>query len=62
LKTVLVTIPLTKFLRPINVLEEQTTEEETQEAEENQEQGSTTQTNTESSGTGQSSDLTEVSA
>ncbi|MFL0973695.1 hemagglutinin [Mycoplasmopsis synoviae] len=62
LNTVLVRIPLTKFVRPISVLEEQTTEEETQEGQENQEQGSTTQTNTESSGTGQSSDLTEVSA
>ncbi|MFA7701798.1 hemagglutinin [Mycoplasmopsis synoviae] len=63
--TFLIRIPLTKFVRPISVLEEQTTEEETQESQEgqeNQEQGSTTQTNTESSGTGQSSDLTEVSA
>ncbi|WP_225587968.1 hypothetical protein [Mycoplasmopsis synoviae] len=65
LNTFLIRIPLTKFVRSINVLEEQTTEEETQESQEgqeNQEQGSTTQTNTESSGTGQSSDLTEVSA
>ncbi|AAZ43681.2 hypothetical protein [Mycoplasmopsis synoviae] len=65
LNTFLIRIPLTKFVRPISVLEEQTTEEETQESQEgqeNQEQGSTTQTNTESSGTGQSSDLTEVSA
>ncbi|UBX97925.1 hemagglutinin [Mycoplasmopsis synoviae] len=63
--TFLIRIPLTKFVRPISVLEEQTTEEETQESQEgqeNQEQGSTTQTNTESSGIGQSSDLTEVSA
>nr|WP_318035585.1 hypothetical protein [Mycoplasmopsis synoviae] len=60
--TFLIRIPLTKFVRPISVLEEETTEEETQEGQENQEQGSTTQTNTESSGTGQSSDLTEVSA
>ncbi|MFL1005896.1 hemagglutinin, partial [Mycoplasmopsis synoviae] len=34
LNTVLVRIPLTKFVRPINVLEEQTTEEETQEGQE----------------------------
>ncbi|WP_369024392.1 hemagglutinin [Mycoplasmopsis synoviae] len=63
--TFLIRIPLTKFVRPISVLEEQTTEEETQESQEgqeNQEQGSTTQTNTESSGTGQSSDLTEAAA
>ncbi|WP_225601419.1 hemagglutinin [Mycoplasmopsis synoviae] len=65
LNTFLIRIPLTKFVRPISVLEEQTTEEETQESQEgqeNQEQGSTTQTNTESSGTGQSSDLTEAAA
>ncbi|MFL0973717.1 hypothetical protein [Mycoplasmopsis synoviae] len=58
LNTVLVRIPLAKFVRPISVLEEQTTEEETQEGQENQEQESTAQTNTEFSGTGQSSPST----
>ncbi|MFL1059644.1 hemagglutinin, partial [Mycoplasmopsis synoviae] len=52
LNTVLVRINITTFLRPINVFEEQTTEEETQEAQKNQHQVSTTQTNTESSATG----------
>nr|WP_318033065.1 hypothetical protein [Mycoplasmopsis synoviae] len=37
LNTVLVRIPLTKFVRPINVLEEQTTEEETQQTTQSQE-------------------------
>ncbi|WP_369024367.1 hemagglutinin [Mycoplasmopsis synoviae] len=51
LNTFLIKIPLTKFVRPISVLEEQTTEEETQESQEgqeNQEQESTAQTKTNS--------------
>ncbi|MFL1038040.1 hemagglutinin, partial [Mycoplasmopsis synoviae] len=62
LNTFLIKIPLTKFVRPISVLEEQTTQQETQEGQENQEQESTAQTNTEFSGTAQSSPSTRTNS
>nr|WP_318035701.1 hypothetical protein [Mycoplasmopsis synoviae] len=62
LNTVLVRIPLTKFVRPINVLEEQTTEEETQEGQENQDKEPPAHSGTGSTQTAQSSPKTGTSS